>query len=495
MRLFHTDENTAAMEALGMGIGNRRLPLVLGGLAVAVALAWVTQGKGVIHNDPLRNIHIPAELTMPLQVKVAYDEERIFFRYRWPAEQAHVYHDMLRYTDGQWVRHGASRVGPDPAGTYEDRVAMLVDDGSVPEFSRYGGYITVGANARFFTGSASPAEVAAHPHLGETLGQTEVQKHLPATRHDVADWRSVIDADTLRAQREAGYFLDLWHWRAGRSNPVAMSDDQWVGEHRHGDAGQAPFTTNWDDNTGQPQWMFDPGATGMYALRWEDVQSERVDFDGIYYLAEDIAVPFDADHDWQEGDVIPRRLLRQGAGSRGDIHVPGGARWEDGYWDVTLVRARDTGNPLDDKMFRDQGRYDLGFAVHRDASGSRWHYVSHPYSLGLGRAADIQAVAFSGSAPDWSQDWFETTLFYPGQVNWPLLIGQAHAGASDIGAGKPVRSRHSEEQLAHYGVEMEFNDAITRQWQLTLAAGLLLMIGVLIGLWPSFSPTRKGDRS
>lgn len=59
-------------------------------------------------------------------------------------------------------------------------------------------------------------------------------------------------------------------------------------------------------------------SPGHHALRWEDVTAERVDFDGLYYLAESFAVPFDPDRDWQEGDVIPRRLLREGEGSRGD---------------------------------------------------------------------------------------------------------------------------------------------------------------------------------
>lgn len=41
----------------------------------------------------------------------------------------------------------------------------------------------------------------------------------------------------------------------------------------------------------------------------------------------------------------------------------------------------------------------------------------------------------------------------------------------------PVRYRHSEDQLAHYGVEMEFNGPIQRQWALTLLAGVLLIAG------------------
>ena len=38
----------------------------------------------------------------------------------------------------------------------------------------------------------------------------------------------------------------------------------------------------------------------------------------------------------------------------------------------------------------------LAFAVHPQATGGRWHYVSLPYTVGLGRAADINAARFEG---------------------------------------------------------------------------------------------------
>lgn len=460
-----------------------RVGLILFCLLLAWVLLWSTRGTGVIQDDLERNIAIPDELTMPLKLQVAYNDEKIFFRYRWPAEDAHVYHDMLRYEEGEWVRYGSPPIGRDPNNTYEDRVTMLVDDGKVPEFARYGGYITVGANPRYFTDAADASEVRDHPHLGEKRGASDVRKYLPQTRMDVADWRGVKDEETLQQQREAGYFLDLWHWRAGRSNAIAASDDQLIAEHRLGDSGRGPYTTNWDGENNQPAWMFDSEQAGIHALSWRDIQANRFDFDGLYYLAESFAKPFDPDHDWQEGDVIPRRLLREPSGSRGAISVAGGpARWQDGYWDVTLQRELDTGYPLDDKMFQPQGEYTLGIAVHRDSTGSRWHYVSHPYQLGLGRNAEIQAQSFSGDQPDWTGDWTEMTLFYPGQVNWPLLVSDAHAGAPDMAAGKPVKPRHSEEQLAIYGVEMQFNDEIISQWRKTLILGLFLMLGVWFGL-------------
>ncbi len=223
--------------------------------------------------------------------------------------------------------------------------------------------------------------------------------------------------------------------------------------------------------------MFDEATAGHRALRWDDVAQGRITQDMVYYLRDDQAVPFDPDADWQNGDTLPRRILREPAGSRADIAVSGQGLWTDGYWDVTLSRAMDTGNPQDDKIFVDKGSYSLAFAIHRDATGGRWHYVSLPFSLGLDREAEIVAAKFDGVMPDWAQPWTEVTLFYPGQVSWPFLMSTKHAGADNIRQGVPVKFRHSESELAHYGVEVEFLDAIRRQWLFTLFAGVLLVIG------------------
>jgi hypothetical protein len=335
---------------------------------------------------------------------------------------------------------------------------------------------------RFFTNEAKPAEVRAHPYLGKKQKQVEVGKHLPETRQDINDWKSVVPEDQLAALRKAGYFLDLWHWRAHRSNPIDASDDQVVFDARYGDGGRGPFTGNWDAQKQQPQFMFDPQKTNRRALSWDDLVNRKLGFDDVYYLTEDTAAPFDAAHAWKEGDTIPRRLLRRGAGSRFDIKVVGKARWKDGYWDVTLRRAMDTGSPADDKIMVDKRVYNVAFAVHRNALGSRWHNVSLPVTLGLGRDAELKAVRFDGDQPDWKQPWYTVTLFYPGQVNWGHLNGTKHAGAENIKKGVPVKYRHSEIQLAHYGVEREFADAIRNQWLLTLLAGVLLIAGFGIAL-------------
>ena len=79
--------------------------------ALVFWLACLSHGTGVVKNDLLRNIYIPAELTMPLQVKAAYDGKKIYFRYRWPALEPHIYHDMLKYQAGEWLRVGTSAPG------------------------------------------------------------------------------------------------------------------------------------------------------------------------------------------------------------------------------------------------------------------------------------------------------------------------------------------------------------------------------------------------
>lgn len=349
---------------------------------------------------------------------------------------------------------------------------MMVDDGSVPEFARYGGYYAIGDGLAEMSDAADSAEVAAHPYLGAVRKQEDVLKHLPATRSDPSDWRTTVAPERIAAMREAGYFLDLWHWRAGRGNAIGVSDDQTIYDTRDGDSGRSAWLTNWDGEKKQPRLMFNPEVAGYAALKWDDVLAGRVPQDSIHYLHATTAVEFDESRQWQEGDTLPRRALRDPEGSRADIIADG--RWADGYWTVTLSRALDTGDPLNDKIFKDGGQYTVAFAIHRNATGGRWHYVSMPVSLGLGRAAELQAMQFNGDTPVWQDKWNDVKLFYPGQVNWPLLISERHAGRDRIAQGVPARQYHSEGQLARYGVEMEFFDEIVSQWQLTLFAGLLL---------------------
>lgn len=447
-----------------------------------LGLAWFTHGTGVIRNDPDRHISVPTTLTVPLQVRAAYNGTDVFFQYRWPSPRAGIFHDVLRYTKAAWTVEGRAVPGSQRDGLHEDRVAMMLDDGSVPEFGRYGGYVTIGERLAGFTDEASGKDVANHPYLGKTLKLDEPTKYLPATRKSSGKWDEVVPEAEQDRLRNAGYFIDLWHWRAHRSNPVGYADDQFVGAGRLSDSGRGSYATNWDGERKQPRLMLDTAKAGRKALNWDDIVQGRVGQDEVYYLREDQAVAFDPNAGWKEGDVIPRRILRLPQGSRADIGVSGQARWADGFWTVTLRRKMNTEKPTEDKILRDGGIYQVAFAVHRQATGGRWHYVSLPYTVGFGREAEIPAVRFDGDIPDWKQQPFAATLFYPGQVSWSHINSKQHGGAESVKKGVPAKYRHSESQLAHYGVEREFADAIRRQWLFTVAAGLLLIAGFAVSI-------------
>lgn len=448
----------------------------------ALLLSWVTHGTGVVHNDPKRNIAIPSQLLVPFQVQAAFNGTDVYFRYRWPAPRAGIFHDVLRYKNGAWTVEGRAVPGSQPDGLHEDRVAMMVDDGSVPEFGRYGGYIAIGRRLAGFSDEVGGKEVVDHPYLGKKLGLDEPTKYLPATRKGLDDWAAVVPEAEQDRLRAAGYFIDLWHWRAQRSNPVGFADDQFVGAGRLSDSGRGAYTTNWDGERKQPRLMLDQAKVGRAALKWDDIVQGRVGQNDVHFLRDDQSAPFNPDAGWKEGDVIPRRILRLPQGSRADIGVSGKARWADGYWDVTLKRKMNTDKPTEDKIIREGGVYQVAFAIHRQATGGRWHYVSLPHTVGFGREAEIQAARFDGETPDWKQPAFAITLFYPGQVNWAHLNSGQHGGAEYIKKGVPVRYRHSESQLAHYAIEKEFADPIRRQWLWTILAGVILIAGFGISL-------------
>jgi hypothetical protein len=437
----------------------------------------------IIRDDPQRNIQIPKTLMHKMEVKAAYNDKTMFFRFKLPTDEPSWYHDYWLYQDdGRWHRRGRSPVGREPDRVYEDRIAFFLDDGRVPDFGRWGGFITVSSEQmRFFSEPASE-QVKQHWRYGPR-GLDDLRKWLPETRTNPHDWKTVKPEEELLDLQRAGYFLDLWQWRSHRSNPIGFSDDQYILDYRWSDEGVGMYTTNWDVENDRPQYMFDPEKTGQFTMEWDKVQRrEYAQQDYLRYalvIGDDHiqgnAVPFDPDRDWKTGDVIPRRLLRTPSGSRGTIRSNG--IYRDGAWHVDLWRALDSGYPLDDKILHHKGKYQIAFSAHICATGSRWHYISFPMTLGLDREADLQAVHFDAPNPPWDRiPWEQLTLFYPGQIEWSHLISDAHAGAHNIARGEPIRIGHDETVLAGYAVQSQFRPQIRAQWLLTLGAILVWLI-------------------
>jgi hypothetical protein len=302
-------------------------------------------------------------------------------------------HDYMRYNGEGWEFYGgarsdeAVRSGEEPP-LYEDRLAIMLDDGNVPLFAEQGCWLTCHTAMRDMPDEASSDAVKAHPLLGEVLKESDVRKYLPGSRTDEgASWDQTKPPEEMAALKAEGQFLELMQWRAHRSNPVHMADDGYVFEYRLSDAGEGPFTWNVDRKTMTPKFMF---AEGTNVLTVDGIGDPSRPY---AIIREQNAVAYDPDAGWQEGDVLPGRLLssEDAEGSAADNRDVRGT-WEDGVWTVTWTRPLDTGHPEDDKILREGETYNVGLAVHDDNVTTRFHFVSFPFTLGIGAEADIEAV-------------------------------------------------------------------------------------------------------
>ena len=336
--------------------------------------------------------------SVELSVQAAYDDKNLYWQFSWKTnmDRPGQMHNYMRFDGEKWAMYGGPRSSGkvrsgDQPPLYEDRLAIMVDDGSVPGFAEQGCWLTCHDGMRDMPGQPKKAEVQALPLLGKQLKKSDIRKYLPASRTDEgASWDKTKSPEEIAALKAAGEFLDLMQWRAARSNPVGMADDGYVLEYRLFDEGKNPFSWNVDRKTMTPKFMFDPAKTGMKGLTVGDVGKPGKPF---AVIREGNAVPYDANAGWKKDDVLPGRLVsRDGAkGSAADNSAVQGV-WKDGVWTVVWTRPLDTGHPADDKILKEGGVYTVGFGIHDDNVTTRFHFVSFPVTVGLGAKADIKAT-------------------------------------------------------------------------------------------------------
>lgn len=392
---------------------------------------------------------MPADAEKQLRTRAAHDGERLHFQFRWDQPDPGGWiHDMLVYHEGEWRQFATPSPwvsGDDEhTGFYEDRLSFFLDDGTVRGFEEFAGWLTAHEGMRSLPSAAAPDEVEAHPHYGERLEKSDIQKFLPqacAGEWWEGDWREVRPPGELRAMKRRGEFLDLPMWRAHRSDPVGFGTDAYVLDYRHADDGRRTYTSqNWDAGSG-PELMFDPDVVNGGALDYHAVSNGEfpTQGSGTYALTPDVTVPFDRNVAEWEGAMIPRRPLREPTGSAADWTASG--TWTGEEWVVKMSRQLSTTDPSDTTQLTPGEVYLWAPAVHHGA-GKRWHWTGYTHRLGLGvtpeRRADLPPPltthkvdpAPTAAAVDWDALPTHTTpLVFPGIQSWTDLVEGPNADA------------------------------------------------------------------
>jgi hypothetical protein len=352
-------------------------------------------GEKLVKANPLEPTPIEGKNgAIQLSFQVAYDSENAYFRFQWKTRNPYPgeAYPFVRFDGKEWKPYGyqklaaAVRKGEQP-GIYEDRLAIMIDDGAVPGFAQQGCWLSCHDGQRDAPKQPATAEVQANPLL-KALKRNDVRKYLPSTRSDaMASWDQGRSLEEIAKIKAAGAFLDLMQWRAHRSNPVGMADDGYVLEYRNFDAGKNPFGSNVDAKTKLPRFMYDAKKVGKKALAADDIRKVPTAL-----VRGQNAVPFDPNAGWKAGELLPVVVMsrEEAAGSAADNKQVKGV-WKDGAWTVVWARPLNLTNP-DDKALREGRVYNFAFAVHDDNVTSRGHHVSFPVTVGFGAKAEIEAT-------------------------------------------------------------------------------------------------------
>jgi hypothetical protein len=121
--------------------------------------------------------------------------------------------------------------------SYEDRLAIILDDpnnvtafdGSGATFSQVGCWMTCHNSMRAMP-KTSRATIDPHSYWGAKGRRVgDIRKYLLITRtaqDDASAWDTVKPAADLNKLKTAGKCLELWQWRAARSNAAGDASDE-----------------------------------------------------------------------------------------------------------------------------------------------------------------------------------------------------------------------------------------------------------------------------
>ncbi len=348
-------------------------------------------GDKIVAGKLLEPTPIPSKVgSVKVTMQAAYDNENLYLKSSWPTKEAGMFHMYVVYKNGKWEEYTSHR-GDEAVATgkmkasYEERFSIMLGDGkSVPAFNAQGCWATCHSDMNDMPHAPKKADVEAHPILGKAgMKKSGIQKYIAETRtamDPTGGWDKSKTKEELDALLAKGVFLDLWQWRGYRTNSVNMAHDGYVLDARNNDAGKDPFFGNWDGAKKEPRFMFDPaknqGRAGLTAAEFRNPKAP--------ILSNKNRVPFDPNYKWKNGDLMKMHGADFGAEGSAADNKPVVATYAGGIWTLLWTRKLDTGNK-DDIVLKSGETYPIGLALQNDNTADRWHHVSFPLKLSLGK--------------------------------------------------------------------------------------------------------------
>lgn len=267
-----------------------------------------------------------------VEVRAAYDDENIYFAFRWSDPTRSLMRLPLKKEADGWHILGSRVKTADVIDYYEDKIAILF------------------ATQPAFGGAATT-------HMG---------------KRPLSDKPGAANARGLHYTVD-GTILDMWQWKAARGGMLGHVDDMFVGPaiepNEAQTAGTERYSAGYLPDPGQSTYVYNykarPGAgydaavdvprlptdyrATLTAMGNIPASPEASNDDGsVWWLTNATSAPYSPELDATipAGTIIPSVLnIKEYQGDRADIK--GGAHYENGFWTLEASRKRDTGSVHD----------------------------------------------------------------------------------------------------------------------------------------------------
>jgi len=257
-----------------------------------------------------------------IAIKALQNGHEIFFHFRWEDSSESLAHLPLVKTVDGWKPKQDGFYEFDEQTYYEDKFAVIVSD-------------------------SCELNAAGTAHLGAQPLNDKPKPWHGAGYH----------------YREQG-IVDLWHWKAVRTNSMHLMDDNYIGQPVEPRAGDRRYTAGYHQ---------DARESGAYKMNWkwytpDGIVPKRLPLDASqldpyqpdskvkpqespWILPWFGSQPYKSENDtYPIGTVMPSILYTSNQFEGDRAHVRGFAKWQDGYWSLEVFRKLDTQSKTDIKI-------------------------------------------------------------------------------------------------------------------------------------------------